>query len=709
MSQQWLPEVYLTIPGSAWPAEPDLPVGTGRVHDFTVEREIVAARMPSQVRARTGFSIGSATCAIRQAEGRPLAPWAHADRRVTAGQPCELYALDEATGERNDLGAWQVHAPAGSLVRGDVGIELYESQYAGRLADPRLPVVAGPVDAAWVVDALARQAGFYSTPKPNGGAVLSVPLAGSLTPEIGSLSAGSQAAATWSTQLGQIGVANDPATRMAWDFTRTVEGSLRLAVTTAGAAFRFWLPSSSTALVPVDVIAWAHDTLSIRISDGAWTSVPWTPGRHPDHPLRQEFELEQSGTTIRARVRSTDSDTAWSAWASVPRGDATLTVSGVTIQWQATQVAGLQVGTGPMPWDAPTARIGLLDALVDAPWLPEAPDVWTGLQQVCDSFAAAGWVSKDRVLTVRNRHELAGSARPKTLVDVGVRVEDLPWAVNADDYADRLEVTWWPVTWGDEFSGDFELAGVGERLRVPAGRTVTVEVDLGQYVGTLYGWQNVSSTSADPFSEWQANTALDGSGAEVTSGITVSTEHLSPSAARVTVTNSGTSDVWMVDFDGAPGMILRGTGVVSQEAEQTITFGADAVDARQPLTVDLGKIVQRRATAEAIAAYLWERVNRPRYRINGVRMPLDWSRDLGDILTLTHPESDLTANVLVVADRKRGSSDAIEHRCDLIVLPPTWDDFDSVWAGGTWTGGFDLAWVGRSWTAFDTDPTDTEA
>lgn len=708
MSRQWLPEVFLTIPDSGWPVEPGLPVGTGRVHDFTVEREIVAARMPGQVRARTGFSIGSASCAISQPAGRPLAPWAHEDRRVTAGQPCELYALDEATGERNDLGAWQVHAPAGSLVRGDVGIELYESQYAGRLADPRLPVVAGPVDAAWMVDQLARQAGFYSTPRPNAGTVLSVPLAGSLTPEVGTLAGGSQAAVTWSTRLGQIGVANDPTPRLAWNFTRPVTQSFRLAVTTPGAVFRIWLPSAdSSVLVPVEVIAWTYDMLSIRINDGEWSSVPWTAGRNPNHPLRQEFEIAQSGSDVRVRVRSTDSDAAWSAWASVPRGDAELIVSGVEVKWQASQVAALQVGTGPLSWDPPTAKISLLDAIVDAPWLPEAPDVWTGLQQVCDSVSAAGWVSKDRVLTVRNRHEMAGSNRPKVLVDVGVRVEDLPWTVNADDYADRLTVTWWPVTWGDEFTGDFEQP-VGEKLHVPAGRSVTVAVDLGQYVGTLFEWEHITSTAPPPFSEWQANQAADGSGTDVTSGISVKTDRLSPSRVRVTVTNSTATDAWMVDFDGNPGMILRGAGAVSQEAEQTIVYGVDDADAKQPLAVDLGKLVQRRETAEAIAAYLWERVNRPRYRVNGVRMPLDWTRDLGDILVLSHPESDLTANVLVVADRKTGDRDGIEHRCDLIVLPPTFSDFDTAWAGKTGAD-FDAVWAGRNGTAYDNDPIKTEA
>lgn len=706
MSSEALPEVYLTIPDSPWPVTDDTPIGTGRVGDFTVERQIVAANMPGQVRGRSGFSIGTATVSIRQSSDRPLAPWAANDRRITTGQECTLYARDEATGEQQGLGAWRVQTPAGSLTRADVGVELIESQYEGRQAVARLPVVAGPVDPVWIVDQLARQAGFFSTPRPTTSTILSAPLAGSLSADVGSLAVGS--GASWSRATSVPGLAS--ATVLpSWNLVDGVGEFQRLLVTAnvAGAVvFRLDVGGDT---VDVEV---TNAAIRARTNGGAWTaSRTYTGGLNPNWPTRVQLVIEPSGSNLNVRARSSATGALSTAATVTPTsGLAPASRLSVLSISAGGGVSGIDVTrtatTSPVePWAAPTAVMSLLDGNVDAPWIPDGGDVWTALQRTCDSFAAAGWVSNEGVLTVRNRHEMAGSNRPKMPVNVGERVEDLAWTLDADDYADRLTVTYRPVTWMSD-ADPFEQTA-GEKLHVPARSTVSIRVDLGSYVSRIAGFAYVSEATATD-SEWDANTAADGSGSAVSSGVSVTGVQTSPSSATVTVNNTTAADVWMVDFSGNPAIILRGIGVASQETEETITYGVPEIDAKQPLVIDLGKLVQRRSDVESLAGYLWERVNTPRYRLGQIRMPLDWSRDLGDILTLTHPESSLTANVLVVSDRKSGQAGSIEHRCDLILLPPTFSDFDAVWAGKTGDA-FDAVWVGKTGTRYDDEPLRTEA
>lgn len=709
-----LPEVYLTIPGAPWPVGSGLPVGTGRVGEFSVEREIVAARLPGQVRTRSGFSIGDASVNVAQSPGRPLAPWARLDRRIDAGAECALYAMDETTGERWPLGAWQTKSPTGSLTAAQVSVKLIESQYAGRKADARLPVVTSEVDPVWIVDQLARQAGFHSTPKPGPSTVLNVPLCGSLAagPRDGGggltiMAAG--AGPQWSTATGIPGLSG--ATQLPrWHVPRPDSSGREFAkmLITANIAgtVRFQLPvGSGRDLVDVEVTT---GTIRARMNNGTWTATrTFAAGMDPNWPTRVQVILGGSGTALTIAARSSANGPTSTPVTVTPQdlmGVATLAIAQISAGGGVSALdVTLTDGDPTHMWAPPNARMSLLDGRVYAPWIPDAGDVWSALQSTLDAYAGAGWVSLGGVLTVLNRHELAGSGRPKTRVDVGTRVEDLSWTLDADDYADRLEVTWWPVTWPEE--DEAPEWPVGDKLHVPARRSQTIEVDLGAFVRQTLVWVNVDNEFliTDVASTWDANTAADGSGVSVQTRIQVSSERTSPSTSRITVTNSNPFDVWMVDFSGNPSMVLRGAGKASQESAQVIEYGVPDVDAQSPLTIDLGKTVQDRATAEAIAGYLWGRVNRPRYRLNAIRMPLDWSRDLGDVLTLVHPESDLDANVLVVRDTKDGGPGEIAQRCDLILLPPTVDDFEAVWAGKT-LDEFEAQWAGQNLAAFDADP-----
>ncbi len=697
------PEVLLRIPGSVWPTSPGLPIGTGRCDKLSLNREIVSAALPGQVRGKTGFSVGSADVAIAQPVDRQFTPWSPSpDRLIDAGAEATLVAWDERAGTETPLGRWRVAKPAGALTSGQISVELDESQMRGRSLPNRLityPASGAPsVDPIWIVDRLARQMGFASTPGRGVGTVANLPLCG-------------DGGVGWSMTTGIPGVSHPDYTDLA---NITTPGSswpgLVITVNVAGTTtLRLWDTESDPANPRrLDVELSAAGTATVRWGANGRASTSFTPGLNSWWPTRVQVRITAStsgGNTAYTIAGRSDYGLAWSTGTTttaVAGAGMAETSIGVKIQALTGSLSALDVawGTepGPAVWAPPTARMNLLGGKVDAPWVPADADCWTAIQHVCDAWMGIAWITNDNQLRVLNRHQAAGAGRTKTRIDVDRLAEDIKWEIAADDYADRLEVSWWPVTWPDEYSDECEWT-VAENLHVPASSSITVSVDLGGFVQSLKSWGH-TSTAWIGQSEWDASTAPDGEGNQVMSGVDVTTTHPTPSRALVTVRNRHGNDIWMTT------LIQRGAGAAVQSDEARVVRGVAAGDAKFPLTVDLGKTVQTREDAEALASWLWDRVNRPRYRALGVRLPLDWSRDLADVLTLDHPASGLAGDVLVTGIHV--DLDDAGMTLDLAALPPTLASFDAVWVGKTMTA-FDAVWAGKTGTTFDRTPLRTEA
>lgn len=685
-----LPEVLVRLDNSVWPVEPGLPAGTGRCSSWSIERELVANSLPGQIRAQSGFSVGQARVTVRQAEGRPLAPWAAPDRRVDTGSAATIEAWNEATGQRIQMGRWLVSEVSGSLTSAQVPVTLDEAQYAGRTDIVRLPAVRD-VDPAFVLDRLARQMGFHSTPPPNAGSVLTVPFCGgSLSTQGYSRLAG--AALTWSEATGVPGVTGT----VSYQVPPIDATTVYLTLNVVGAAV------VQVLLAGRSVTVGFTDTHKVYVGIGS--SVAYTPGLDLNWPTRIQVEVVVSGGTATARVRSSES-AGWSPAASGATVDADGQSTVIMVHTPIGSVSGLDLATSPAGQFAPpTARIRLLGAMMPAPWFPAGTDVWTAVRDLADSYSVAARVDNADVLRILTREELAGVGRTKRPIDVDTMVEDLPWTISADDYADRLEVTFQSVTWPEPDADPYETAVGDGKVRVPAGRSVTVAVNLGGYVETLAPWFHVDDPEMpDVASEWQANTAEDGTGAVVTS-LPLGHVHRSPAEALVTIWNPLAVDVWMVDEDGSPAMTLRGTGNPTFDA-RIVEFGAGAASALKPLTLDLGAHVASESAAREVGAYLWDRCRRPRYRVQSVRLGTpDLSIQHGDIVHLDHSRSGLSTNALVA--RVEQSEDGT--RLDLVALPPTYDDFAGVWRGRTYAD-FAAALSGVTYATHSRDPLMTEA
>ncbi|MDN7120311.1 hypothetical protein INN71_02780 [Nocardioides sp. ChNu-153] len=618
-------------------------------------------------------------------------------------------------------------------------------------------------DASWAIDVLARQIGFYSTPAPVASCVGSVPMNGGIWQEVSPASPlimDVESGWGWGGVRGALGPVG----------AHRLYGSLGIRGYYYRSGVYFPAPTRrlmddipqfhtldvvGTELIEVGIGAVGQAHVEIRADDGVlavrggtsrpWVTVPYTPGLDATYPHRVQVEMRRGGTPdepggnvgtfgpVRARIRSAH-DAPWSEWAIDPWVGLSQGLEDVRISGgDGSSFCGWQIttDTDPALWAPPTADIVKLGGNVQAPYLPATTDPWSGIQEFAASWLAAAWQDRHGVLKVRDRAYLAGGAPASAVVtiDVGQRVEDLQWTLDPADEADRLTVTYSPVDpvvptndpetghrvapilW--EASEALELAP-GERREIYAD-VDELGLDLGgvyqQAVGTP--WVQLYDTASDDavYSTWAASPVR--SGAEPSPGpgaLAIYATRVSAGRFKILVFNQTPLVLYTVDGEGRPHLKLRGEVRFDQDQTATVERGAGEYDAAQPLPVDLGRHVQRPEDAAAVADFLWARAQQPGYRLNSVRIVPDWSRDIGDVVMLRHPRSDLAQKALVTKDARRGQAGQVEQHLDLVVLPWTWADFaaQSEQTDRTW-GDFADEWAGRTWGDFADRPIETGA
>ncbi|WP_447643162.1 hypothetical protein [Nocardioides zeae] len=174
------PVVTVDLPGH--------PLSGGVLARWSTTRELVGPTLPGNIRARSGLSIRGADIVVANPDPIRRSPWAKGGDRIPEGGEATLTAT-AADGTTWPMGTWIVGQQSGSLRSPEVPIGLYESGYRARgprrSVKNRLPVVPStPVEPAWIIDALARQAGWWTTPGPVPSAVASLPLNGAVWSEL---------------------------------------------------------------------------------------------------------------------------------------------------------------------------------------------------------------------------------------------------------------------------------------------------------------------------------------------------------------------------------------------------------------------------------------------------------------------------------------------------------------------------------------------
>ncbi|WP_028472960.1 hypothetical protein [Nocardioides alkalitolerans] len=719
------------------------PLGVRNVTSYDIEHELQGGTLTAATRARSGYSVGAASITIA-VDPMSKVPWSKGADRLRAGGDATLRA--ECPGlEPFPLGAWVVAPVSGSLTKVGRTVTLREKQYAGRKVANLLPALAdNDADPAWMIDTLARQCGFWSTPAPVESCVLSLPLNGAVWAEVGKDAYPSTSPARWGALGGVVGPTGGPWGAEAgftpgseWGSTQGFTWRLSRALLHSGtslyvtgtfdgtASLRF--PSSS---VQVEIRADIGQVAVRGHSSQPWATTSYMPGLDPRHPQRVQLEIQRDGTVTdpmtdtnsgtfgptRVRARSAHG-TAWSPWAVDVSTRSDYIARSMWIEGPADATAGgvqCTLAADPALWAPVTADIDPLGGVVTAPWLPGDLDPWSGIQQVAEKWLAGVWPTRDGVLVGRDRHYLAGGTPVVETIDVGRRVEDLPWTIDPANAADRLEVTWSPpdvveTSYETEVFESPELWSADEAIRLNPGQVVERVVDLDRlgFINEFSQWRPVWQSPHLTSPTWDARFQRGGGGGQVPAdALAISTRQVSAGRLIIRIRNQTNSVLWTVDAEGKPALVQRGYRRIDQAQQLIVERGASEHDALNTLTVDLGRHVQRRQDAEEIADFVWSRVQTPGYRVDNVRVVPDWTRHPGQVIYIAHGRSGLASKALVAKVHRTGEAGKARQHLDLVLLVPTWADFAAVWAGRTWHefAGF---WTGRAdneWSAFADDP-----
>lgn len=715
MSDTILPAVVLQIPGSTWPPAADGRVaGTAEVASWSWEREIVGSSLPGNIRTRTGLSVGSGSVELPQVDGLPLAPWVKdPSRRVRTGQSAKLYA---ETIPAQALGSWVTREVSGSLTSSSVPVGLIEAQGPGKRGRNELrPGVA--TDPGVVVAALATECGFHAVPPPVASAVWALPVSyGTDQPAIGLPVVLDSTAQDWSTASGALGTSGLSVLTdaNAWPST------FFLTLNALGGIgwVRLTLGDFAESGVWVAMAPWVR-TLEVRIGSGTAVQVTW-PAGSPDAswPNRIQVEVQctrsSSGTWtgVQARARASRVS-AWSSWATAS-GTTTTPAAWCGITSDTPSVSGIQITTNaddPALYAAPTALIEPLGrgATIQR-WVPYDLAPWDTIQTIMSGIIGAGWVDRFGRFTCRGRDYLAGTGSISQSIDVAARVEDLGWSIDPADAADRLELTYTPGGALAQRTGEATTIWTAqEAIHLPANEWVSVEIPLTGPCSPVETWDHASfvpsGSNVDtwPHTILSAMTALTGGTAVNLLLIDFRIRRASAGLAVAQIRQRSTGSAWLVDANDAPCLIVKATNVVSFDSTQTVVRGIEAADSQNAISVELGPWAQSLSVVTEIADYLWGRVAEPAWKATSVRVVLDWTLDIGQIVTLTHADSTLSAKALITKVAYSGSPGEIAQTIDVVLLPPTWAEFDAAWSAKTWTN-FDTAWSAKAWTDFDTDP-----
>lgn len=720
------PDAY-TLPTVAVDGAPWL--AGAAVTSFTLDRELVASVIPGNIRGRQGLSVGAAS--VEVAFDRRVTPWSmDLDRRVDVDTPARLYVTEN--GDELALGAWVIAPTSGSLTSTGVDIDLLEAQSVGKqIAQALPPHQAGPfvtkVDPCWVVGRMVDQAGFAPVPRPVASALLAVPLHGSFTSvpvpayPVPLYQAGG-AVTEWEVLDGDVAVGAGPTSSAAL-VGDGAKGQVISDVFLAGAKVYLTLNVVDVVTLSDIVQGWqiritytgpasggTHTIEVCNSGDDTFTApVTYTAGASADWPTRVQLELTRTQVplpdTNRGQwgtfsVRARSSHTApWSAAASDPttfNPGPTMVEYISVVAGAAGQFAALQVSTvaDPALWEPSKAHLQPLGGDMGLPMVPPGTDVWTAVQDVCSAWLGAGIVGNDGTFRLLTRDDLAGANTPGEPTDVGREWDDVKWTLDSADTVDRVQVTFTPPQVKKAVLGSTTLAPEAWRaadiIKVAAGATITIPAAF-ENLAAVALFTNFTTPTA-PSALWSQTSTLiafataDGTGTPLDGGDwTATAVQTSATTATITVRNRTAAPMYLVDGNGEPGLILRAQEIASYETPQAVERGLATDAAQRPLEVDLTPWVQSTDEAARIADYLYARLRgKALWKAASVRCRLDWSHDIGKVLRLSHDASGLEAKALITKVALQGEPGEITQTLDLVLLPWTYADHATAFAGETY-------------------------
>jgi hypothetical protein len=729
-----------------------------------------SSALPGQVRHRTGLSVGTGKVLVkRQPEDFP---WKHGLVYELTGQDAQILLAPRNSTEI-PTGQFQVAEISGELTTVGVQVELDEKTIEGRDQTPGVldqqwasditqeEINAQVKDPVWLVAELAAQMGFRSGPNVTPGQdgynpILDVPLQGALVPrEPVNVPFQTTDTISWGSSDGVVGLSTelDNTIDVLYEVGSLVPTgfTITLDIDNAWAGFewddvtnngRFGIQlKAETGNSDVDIVIYSTGSSGVNNTNTSVNNLDIT--RNPDIPNRIQIEVTMgvasSSGFNSASVRVRRQDGFWfgpyvhampnqmsrvnefsiemQVFGNVTVGDAILSNYSVVDNSVVTQ-AVRDTLLNTLGGDQGRIYLEPLLGTITSPWLDPDLGVWSTMQSIVEAWQGALMTDVYGDLRVLNRNTLVGlnNLQQERIVDVGLNFEDLPWVMNWSDQADRLVLRYRPVVEVIASPSQTGLPVIYEFRDVlivwPGRNEFFFDLDYIYPADLKLNPFNRKDFDNGFYHVWDAYRYNNGSGAHIDPNVDISMriDRVSSSTWKVIINNLTGSPFHMVDNTGAPWLKLRSSWYYDQTREETIERGVPATEAKSAIEIDLSHYVQSEEDANALADFIWGRVNQRSWRANTVTMVPDYRLDLGDVIEIQHTRTGVRSNALVAKVDLSGEPGQVMQKVDLVLIPPTWEDFDEAWANAlpssTWTT-FDALWDDYTWVDFDKTPTAT--
>lgn len=350
------------------------------------------------------------------------------------------------------------------------------------------------------------------------------------------------------------------------------------------------------------------------------------------------------------------------------------------------------------------------DALVTSSYFPGKTDHITAMQEIVAANLGAMFLSMDgSTIVVKDPDYLLGSGTIVDTLDIEEDLDDLSWTQDPNALIDRIEVSYIPPVY--DSSDDAVTWSAPKGVRLNAGASVVYHFDPKHAV---------FPTVIGPFDQLpHGNPSM--SGQDIPELLDVEVTEVSSGHFRVMLTNPTGHALYLMERYYAAGSagteegfprgtttFLRGTvDTATDEAMKVMTWGADTEDATSTLTFDLGRNIQRSEDARVIIDRIVERVTRPTYVLEDVRVPLDFRRELADVYRVQGPRQDFDVRAIVTRIKLTGTKDEISQTVTLAAMPLIIRDLNEAWdAGlpGATIADFNAVWAGKTIADFNTNP-----
>lgn len=747
-----------------------------QVASWSTTREMRSASIPGQVRHQTGLSIGTGKAVLKR--DRDDYPWKQSLVYELTGQHAQILLAPQGATEI-PTAQFQVADVDGDVTTVGVPVELDERTVEGKDQAPGVldqqwasditqeEINAQAKDPVWLLAELAEQMGFRSGPNVTPGQdgydpILDVPLQGSLVPrEPLNVPYTTNDTPAWGSSQGAVGLTTelDSTVHVNYEVGKLLPQVFTVTMDTDnGWSTAIWDNAESQARFGVQVLTNTGDSeLSLNIFSRGFSGTTNTSTlvsglditRNPDMPNRVQVEVtlqvasETGYNSASVRVQREPGEWFGPYVHAMPNQQSRVQYHNIEMEvtWESsmnplgflsnfsvvdhatTTAAARDRLIGTIGGDQGRIYLEPLIGTITSPWLDPNLSLWTTMQQIVEAWQGALITDVYGDLKVLNRNTLAGlnNLQQERIVDVGLKFEDLPWRMNWSDQADRLVIRYRPVV---EVKAEPTQVGLPviyefqeKIIAWPGSNEVFFTLDYLYPTDLKLLPFNRKDQDNGVFHVWDAYRYNNGTGNHIdpNTEIAMRIDRVSSAVWKVFIDNRTSQPFHMVDNTGTPYLKIRSSWYWDQTKEAFLERGVAASDAKTALEIDLGHYVQNEDDANALADFIWARVNQRAWRAQSVNMVPDYRLDLGDVVELVHARTGMRSNAIVTKLDAAGDPGGVTQKVDFTLMPPTWEDFDENWAnavgtgpGGlaTWTD-FDNLWDAYTWADFDRTPTAT--